>query len=86
MTLKLASGKSSDSQPLYFDILPENLMVDTNEALGLKGSFCLLAAVGTVTDDGKYILGNSFLRNFYTVYDYKNQKIGITLDKSNRDK
>ncbi len=43
--------------------------------------------MGTVgEDEDKYVLGNSFLRNYYTVYDMKKQKIGITLDISNRQK
>ena len=87
LKIKLGSGVATDSPALDFEVLPENILVDTNDVLGSKGTFCLLAVLGTVgSDEPKYVLGNSFLRNYYTVYDMKNQKIGITLDISNRDK
>jgi len=54
---------------------------------GFKGIYCLLGLVGTVPDaENKFILGNTFLKNYYSIYDADNKRIGLTLDISNREK
>lgn len=51
LKIKLGSGTASDSPALYFEVHPENILIDTTEALGSKGTYCLLGVMGTVGED-----------------------------------
>ena len=64
-------GSDDDTRALYFEVPPENFLYDVKD-VAFKEPFCLLGIVGTVDEGNKYVLGTTFLKNYYTIYDYDN--------------
>eukprot|EP00347_Sterkiella_histriomuscorum_P012558 403368108 len=78
-------GADEKQRPLFYDVPSENYLYEFNNA-GFKGIYCLLGLVGTVPEeDKKFVLGNTFLKNYYSIFDADNKRIGLTLDISNRE-
>jgi hypothetical protein len=42
-----------------------------------SGSVCLMGVIGLDTPSPLWILGDVFMRDYYTVFDYENKRIGI---------
>ena len=43
-----------------------------------------LGAEGPKEDDAmfnRYLIGNTFLRNFYSIYDFEKKKVGLAVNK-----
>jgi len=68
------------SDDWLFGVPPEDYMIDYVEP-GVGGqpdqSYCILGVSGG--NFGLYILGDSFLRSFLTVYDFETQQVGIAI-------
>jgi hypothetical protein len=66
-----------------FSVPPEDYMIDYVEP-GLNGepdqNFCILGVNGV--NFNFYILGDSFLRSYLTVYDFETLQVGIGIHKS----
>lgn len=56
----------------YLEITPDNYVLTTD--IGIPG-YCLLA-ISQNTDD-YWLLGDSFIRNFYSIWDEENDQLGL---------
>ncbi|CDW86074.1 eukaryotic aspartyl protease family protein [Stylonychia lemnae] len=60
-----------------FEISSSVYLIDDEETGG-----CILGVIGTVQPkQNKYIFGSIFLSRYYSIYDQKNQSIGLTLNR-----
>ena len=42
------------------------------EEVGIDGNFCVFGVTGLVPDgEDKYVFGNIFLENYYSIYDFQ---------------
>lgn len=62
-----------------FTITPEEYVVETN----YQGETVCIQGVNAGTPDDVFILGDAFLRNFYTVLDRENDRVGFAQVKTN---
>ena len=66
------------SNGVMFSIPPEEYMLDGAE-LGNPG-FCIFGVQGGLDASmNMYILGDVFLKSFYSVYDFENRQVGLAL-------
>lgn len=56
----------------YLEITPENFVLQTD--IGIPG-YCLLAIVQN--DDDYWLLGDVFIRNYYSIWDEENDQLGL---------
>ncbi|KAJ3331172.1 hypothetical protein HDU76_003869 [Blyttiomyces sp. JEL0837] len=73
IVINLADGSS-----LYVTV--EEYVIKTPKSSGIDT--CMLALSTTDDTMGTYVLGNTFLKRYYTVFDYDNNRIGFTLSKN----
>ncbi|CDW80761.1 pepsinogen c precursor [Stylonychia lemnae] len=59
----------------WFEISPETYIVEVKES----PQICALGF--QINGDDAFILGNVFLRNYYTIFDYQNNRIGFSPQK-----
>lgn len=60
---------------VVYTIPPEGYLVD-----GLLGNKCTVAVQSTGSDSSSpFIFGDTFMRNFYITFDYKNQKMQLAV-------
>ena len=62
----------NDQQEIFLEILPENYVLEYD--IGIP-DWCLMGF--SVNFDDYWLLGDSFLRNFYSVWDEENDRIGF---------
>lgn len=60
---------------------PEDYMIDYNEA---NTNYCILGI--SPGDYGLYILGDSFLRSYLSIYDFENNRVGLAVHKYSKAK
>lgn len=60
----------------YFTVPPLYYLIDIHQQV--KGDLCLVG-VQPLSDDGSYVLGEPFLRAWYTIYDFENNRVGVAL-------
>lgn len=71
---------------MYFTIPPSSYLIDS-DLLGIGSEFCVLGIVGYVPDKvNKFIFGNTFLSNYYSIFDYDNKRIGLALNLKSEGK
>lgn len=62
-------------------VLPSSQYLIDGATLDMAG-FCVIGIQGGIDDETPYILGNTFLKNFYMIYDFDTKKIGISLHQN----
>ncbi|TNV78468.1 hypothetical protein FGO68_gene16692 [Halteria grandinella] len=58
-----------------FELRPEHFLYDKVNSTG--GNYCQLLIYGNLLYQDRYIIGNTFMRQHYMVFDYENRRIGI---------
>jgi hypothetical protein len=61
------------SSDVYFSASPKDYLIDMNTKD--LGDICVLGLTGD--NIGIYILGETFLRSFISVYDFDNKRVGL---------
>ena len=46
---------------------------------------CLIGLTPNFVDENQYLMGDTFLRHFYQVYDYENQMVKLAVDAHSKD-
>ena len=46
---------------------------------------CLIGLLPNYVDENQYLMGDTFLRHFYQVYDYENQMVKLAVDAHSKD-
>jgi len=60
---------------LVFKINGKDYAVSGNDLIFRSDGYCMLAIMGS--SDSDWVLGDVFMRRYYTVFDYSNKRIGI---------
>ncbi|KAJ3145163.1 hypothetical protein HK101_002524 [Irineochytrium annulatum] len=77
MTFNFPGGVSVDVSAEEYVVVPP---------VGSGISACIVALTGTADGSSTFILGNTLLKRWYTVFDYGNKRIGFTLAKGRKVK
>ncbi|TNV78705.1 hypothetical protein FGO68_gene2792 [Halteria grandinella] len=84
VTFKIGDSDAEGAQE--FEIDARNLMVSSKDLdsmafkIGDYEEYCVLGIIGTVPESSKkYVMGNLFLSNFYTLFDADHQRIGFSI-------
>jgi len=70
----------------YFDIMPHGYLINATD-LGVEPEFenkCIFGIIPLpeiVGDSLMFLLGDAFLRNFYSVFDYDEQQVYLAVNK-----
>jgi hypothetical protein len=68
------------SDELIYNIPPNDYLLEGSD-FDIPG-FCIIGV--SYGDYGMYILGDVFLKGFYSVYDFDNKKVGLALHPHSR--
>lgn len=61
----------------WFEIKPKTFILE--KPPGISGDYCPIAISSSGSND--VVLGLVFMRNFYMIFDFDNDKVGIAINK-----
>jgi len=61
----------------WLEIQPANYLLDVGVSAGQTCSLCMYESAVTVDNKNYWLLGNNFMRGFYSVFDLDNTKFGF---------
>jgi len=76
---------------LYFDMMPNGFLINATD-LGAEPAFenkCIFGVIplpDVVADARMFLLGDVFLRNFYSVFDYDEQEVYLAINSHAKDR
>lgn len=69
------------------EMKPDSYLINAADLDSSYAGSCIMGVIVTpeVADLELFILGDVFLRNFYSVFDYKNQKVSVAINRHAQD-
>jgi hypothetical protein len=89
MAYESCSSISSKLLPLYFafddeiqfSVPPSEYLLDGSDFIGMQNT-CIVGIMGMEFKTNFYILGDIFLKNYYSVYNFEDNSVGLGLSIS----